>query len=85
MSTTTTAPVIAPMPDTAGGLSFVDKRTLPRGMRDYLSLQDFIDHARKVLPRPVYGYVTGGVENNMSLRGNRDVFPGEPVAPSVAA
>jgi L-lactate dehydrogenase (cytochrome) len=61
-------------PDTAGGLSFVDKRALPRGMRNYLSLQDFIDHARKVLPRPVYGYVTGGVEDGMSLRGNRNVF-----------
>jgi len=46
---------LAPKPDTAGGLSFVDKRTLPRDMRDYLSLQDFIDHARRILPRPVYG------------------------------
>ena len=71
---TTTAETLTPKPDTAGGLSFVDKRSLPRGMRDFLSLQDFIDHARKVLPRPIYGYVTGGVENNMSLRGNRDVF-----------
>ena len=70
----TAATDLAPQPDTAGGLSFVDKRTLPRGMRNYLSLQDFIDHARKILPRPIYGYVTGGVENNMSLRGNRDVF-----------
>src|ERR1700752_3532576 len=65
---------LAPKPDTAGALSFVDKRTLPRGMRNYLALQDFIDHARRVLPRPVYGYVTGGVEDNMSLRGNRNVF-----------
>ena len=72
MNTTTTD--LTPKPDTAGGLSFVDKRTLPRGMRDYLSLQDFIAHARKVLPRPIYGYVTGGVEENMSLRGNRAVF-----------
>jgi L-lactate dehydrogenase (cytochrome) len=75
---TTTAPaapeVLVPKPDTAGGLSFVDKRSLPAGLRDYLALQDFIDAARKVLPRPIYGYVTGGVENNMSLRGNRDVF-----------
>ncbi len=72
--TTTTLDTLAPQPDTAGGLSFVDKRSLPRGMRNYLSLQDFIDQARKVLPRPIYGYVTGGVENNMSLRGNREVF-----------
>src|SRR5688572_28168903 len=65
---------LAPKPDTAGGLTCADKRTRPLGMRDYLSLQDFIDHARRILPRPIYGYVTGGVENNMSLRGNRDVF-----------
>ena len=61
-------------PDQAGGLSFVDKRSLPPGLRNYLALQDFIDAARTVLPRPIYGYVTGGVENNQSLRGNRDVF-----------
>ena len=48
---TTTAPaapeVLVPKPDTAGGLSFVDKRSLPAGLRDYLALQDFIDAARK--------------------------------------
>jgi len=74
---TTAAPVstagteFAAKPDNAGGLSIVDKRKLPRGLRNYLALQDFIDHARRVLPRPIYGYVTGGVEDNMSLRGNR--------------
>src|SRR5262245_4028015 len=77
---TTAAPVstagndFVAKPDNAGGLSIVDKRKLPRGLRNYLALQDFIDQARKVLPRPVYGYVTGGVEDNMSLRGNRNVF-----------
>ncbi len=60
--------------DTNGGLSFVDKRALPRGMRHLLALEDFIEEARKVLPRPIYGYVTGGVETNASLRGNRSVF-----------
>ena len=77
MDTTTTAPqtaAIAPKPDTLGGLSFVDKRALPRHLQQYLALQDFIDQARKVLPRPIYGYVTGGVEDNASLRGNRNVF-----------
>lgn len=69
-----TAPGIELKPDQAGGLSFVDKRSLPAGMRDYLCLQDFIDAARSVLPRPIYGYVTGGVETNASLRDNRGVF-----------
>ncbi len=64
----------APATDTNGGLSFVDKRALPRGMRHLLALEDFIEEARKVLPRPIYGYVTGGVETNASLRGNRSVF-----------
>ena len=77
MDTTATpnalAPV-APKPDSTGGLSIVDKRALPRHLQQYLALQDFIDQARKVLPRPIYGYVTGGVEDNMSLRGNRNVF-----------
>jgi L-lactate dehydrogenase (cytochrome) len=70
----TTASDLAPKPDTAGGLSFVDKRSLPRGMRNYLALEDFIEQARKVLPRPIYGYVTGGVENNVSVKGNRSAF-----------
>ena len=61
-------------PDSTGGLSIVDKRALPRHLQKYLALQDFIDRARKVLPRPIYGYVTGGVEDNLSLRGNRNVF-----------
>ncbi|MBM3343420.1 MAG: alpha-hydroxy-acid oxidizing protein [Betaproteobacteria bacterium] len=52
----------------------VDKRALPRNLAKFLALQDFIDHARGVLPRPIYGYVTGGVEDNVSLRGNRNVF-----------
>src|SRR5262245_7708446 len=77
MDTTATPNSLAPAalkPDSTGGLSIVDKRALPRHLRQYLALQDFIDQARKVLPRPIYGYVTGGVEDNMSLRGNRNVF-----------
>jgi len=60
--------------DSTGALAIVDKRALPRNLAKFLALQDFIDHARGVLPRPIYGYVTGGVEDNVSLRGNRNVF-----------
>ena len=60
--------------DSNGALAIIDKRALPASLSKYLALQDFIDHARKVLPRPIYGYVTGGVEDNASLRGNRNVF-----------
>lgn len=39
-----------------------------------LSLQDFESHARGHLPRPIFGYISGGVEDNASLRANRSVF-----------
>ena len=77
MDTTAIPKALAPTelkPDSMGSLSIVDKRALPRHLQQYLALQDFIDKARKVLPRPIYGYVTGGVEDNASLRGNRNVF-----------
>ncbi|HWL72836.1 MAG TPA: alpha-hydroxy acid oxidase, partial [Burkholderiaceae bacterium] len=77
MDTTATPKSLAAVthkPDSTGGLSIVDKRALPRHLQEYLALQDFIDRARKILPRPIYGYVTGGVEDNVSLRGNRNVF-----------
>lgn len=60
--------------DSTGSLSIIDKRALPRNLAKFLALQDFINAAQKVLPRPIYGYVTGGVEDNASLRGNRNVF-----------
>ncbi len=77
MDTTAIPKALAPVehkPDSTGGLSIIDKRALPSHLQHYLALQDFIDQARKILPRPIYGYVTGGVEDNASLRGNRDVF-----------
>jgi L-lactate dehydrogenase (cytochrome) len=43
----------------------------PRILRDMLALDDFERAARRYLPRPIYGYVTGGVETNASLRANR--------------
>jgi len=77
MDTTATPKSLASVthkPDSVGGLSIVDKRALPRHLQKYLALQDFIDRALKILPRSIYGYVTGGVEDNASLRGNRNVF-----------
>jgi L-lactate dehydrogenase (cytochrome) len=46
----------------------------PRVLRRILSLEDFEDVARRVLPRPIFGYASGGSETNASLRGNRAVF-----------
>ena len=47
---------------------------LPRALRSMLALEDFEDAARRVLPRPIYGYVSGGAETNAALRGNRAVW-----------
>jgi len=47
------------------------RRRLGRG---FLCLDDFEVAARRILPRPLYGYVAGATENNVSLRDNRQVF-----------
>ena len=46
----------------------------PRILRRILALDDFEGAARGVIPRPIFGYVTGGVETNASLRANRAVW-----------
>ena len=49
-------------------------KTLPRALRGMLALDDFEAAARRYIPRPIFGYVSGGSETNASLRGNRAVF-----------
>jgi len=39
-----------------------------------LALEDFEAPARRYLPRPMFGYVSGGAETNASLRANRASF-----------
>jgi L-lactate dehydrogenase (cytochrome) len=56
-----------------GARTEVDK-TLPRALRMILALDDFEAPARRYLPRPMYGYVSGGTETNASLRANRAAF-----------
>jgi len=46
----------------------------PRVLRRMLALDDFEDAARRVIPRPIFGYVTGGAETNASRRANREVW-----------
>lgn len=62
------------VPAQKDSLGWVDKRSYPKRLRNMLALDDFEVEARKILPRPIYGYVSGGVETNASLRGNRAVF-----------
>ncbi|HZZ91826.1 MAG TPA: alpha-hydroxy acid oxidase [Usitatibacter sp.] len=47
---------------------------MPTPLRKILSLDDFEHAARKHLPRPIFGYVAGAVEDNRSHRDNRAVF-----------
>ncbi len=47
---------------------------LPRHLRKILALQDLEEPARRYLPRPIFGYVSGGAETNAALRGNRSAF-----------
>src|SRR5687767_14777092 len=46
----------------------------PRVLKRMLSLEDFESEARGFLPRPIFGYISGGSETNASLRGNREAF-----------
>ena len=43
-------------------------------LRHILSLDDFERAARRHLPRPIFGYVAGAVENGATLRENRAAF-----------
>ena len=45
-----------------------------RALRMMLALEDFEEPARRYLPRPMFGYVSGGAETNASLRANRAAF-----------
>ncbi|HEY6721952.1 MAG TPA: alpha-hydroxy acid oxidase [Burkholderiales bacterium] len=49
-------------------------KALPRALARILALDDFEAPARRYLPRPMFGYVSGGAETNASLRANRAVF-----------
>jgi L-lactate dehydrogenase (cytochrome) len=46
----------------------------PRILRTMLALDDFEDAARRRIPRPIFGYASGGAETNASLRANRAVW-----------
>jgi L-lactate dehydrogenase (cytochrome) len=74
-------------PDVAMGMGETDKvldapsgsakplvREVPRRMRHILSLDDLEKAARRHLPRPIFGYVSGAAEDNLTRADNRQVF-----------
>jgi len=63
-----------PSPSLERAATPVVKPAQPRSLRRILALDDFEDAARRVIPRPIFGYVTGGTETNASLRANRAVW-----------
>jgi L-lactate dehydrogenase (cytochrome) len=46
----------------------------PRALEKILSLHDFEAAARRALPRPIFGYVSGAAEDNRTRDDNREVF-----------
>ena len=50
-------------------------RAQPKGrLKHFLSLDDFEEAARRHLPRPIFGYVSGAAEDCASLHDNRAAF-----------
>ena len=47
---------------------------VPRRLREILCLEDFEEPARRFLPRPIFGFISGGVESNSARDGNRAAF-----------
>lgn len=50
------------------------RRHLPPILRTVLSLGDLEPAARRVLPRPIFGYLQGGVEDNVTLQANSGAY-----------
>lgn len=46
----------------------------PKRLQTILSLADFEAQARRLLPRPIFGYIAGAAEDNRSLQDNRAAF-----------
>lgn len=61
----------------------VTRKAAPRRLRNILSLNDFEAAARRYLPKSVFAYVQSGVENEVTLRDNRDAFKEWHVVPRV--
>jgi L-lactate dehydrogenase (cytochrome) len=55
----------------------------PRILARMLALDDFEPEAARVLPRPIFGYASGGSETNASLRANRSAFDDHAFVPRV--
>ena len=78
-SSATVLPDMAPPRGPGSGIApaAVDRAAgmpVPRGLRNYLALDDFERVARRRLPRMIYGYVAGAVETNAGLANARSAY-----------
>ncbi len=58
-------------------------KLVPPRLRKVLSLNDFEALAKAFLPRPIFGYLSGGVEDNWTRERNREAFSKYMLMPSV--
>lgn len=72
----TSAATASPDPGGTPGAAAVEKQgaIAPRRMRGVLALDDLEPLARKHLPRPIFGYISGGSETDFSRTDNRAAF-----------
>ena len=71
-----TMPNVQQKPLSSGdrGTPQITSANAPPALRMMLALEDFEAPARRYIPRPIYGYVSGGVECNVTLGWNRSAF-----------
>ena len=63
-----------PVAQRAAGAGGREDEKPPGVLNRMLALEDFEEEARRYLPRPIFGFVSGGVESNVSRHNNRAVF-----------
>lgn len=51
-----------------------EANTVPRALQKYLSLDDFEPAARRLIPKFLFGYISGGAETDAAVRDNRKSF-----------
>jgi L-lactate dehydrogenase (cytochrome) len=78
-------PIPPPASAEAGAVSAARsvRQSVPRRLRNILSLNDFEPAARRYLPKSVFAFVRSGAENEVTLRDNRDAFEDWHVVPRV--
>ncbi|WP_426957109.1 alpha-hydroxy acid oxidase [Muricoccus radiodurans] len=64
----------APVPPPAQSVIREVAKDLPRRLQRVLALDDFEAEARRILPRPLFGYIAGAAERNASLKDNLHAF-----------